>query len=143
MFILQEKLIDASQAKNTLSNSLNGALVTFEGTVRNDKHEDNEVASLLYIADHPQCIEEGERIVKEAIDMFPINGAFCIQRIGEVKVEQTAIWIGVCASHRDEAFKGCRYIIEETKKRLLIWKKEIYTNGTYRWVKGKDTPVIL
>ena len=53
-----------------------------------------------------------------------------------VETTETAVWIGVWAAHRDEAFKGCRYIIEEIKKRLLIWKKEFYTDGTSAWVHG-------
>jgi molybdopterin synthase catalytic subunit len=142
MFILQEKPIDITQAKNLLSNSINGALVTFEGIVRVDRRDDKEVGSLLYIANFAECVDEGEKIVKEAIDLHPINNAICIQRIGQVNVGEAAIWIGVWSSHRDAAFKGCRYIIEETKKRLLIWKKENFTNGTSAWIRGKDTPEI-
>ena len=88
------------------------------------------VSELLYIADTPACMAEGEKIIKEALNQFPITEAVCIQRIGQLKIAETAVWIGVWAPHRDEAFKGCRYVIEEVKKRLLIWKKEFYTDGS-------------
>ena len=144
MFILQENPITLSQTKNTLPNSTNGAFVSFEGIVRNDKNQNNEaclpdrqVSSLLYIADSLECIAEGEKILNEALKLFPLNNAICIQRIGQVSVGEAATWIGVWASHRDEAFKGCRYIIEEIKKRLLIWKKESFSDGTKTWVQPK------
>jgi molybdopterin synthase catalytic subunit len=143
MFILQEKSIDPVKAKNMCRNPVqNGALVTFEGTVRGDEHNGSTVSELLYIADTPACIAEGEKIIKEALSKFSISEAVCIQRIGQLKTTETAVWIGVWAAHRDEAFKGCRYIIEEIKKRLLIWKKEFLTDGTKTWIQGTQTPVI-
>lgn len=142
MFILQESPIDPLQARNICHNPANGALVVFEGVVRADKHQDRMVSELLYIADSPACIAEGEKIIKEALVRFQISEAVCIQRIGRLKTAETAVWIGVWASHRDEAFKGCRYIIEEIKKRLLIWKKEFFTDGSTAWVHGPGTPVV-
>jgi molybdopterin synthase catalytic subunit len=143
MFILQEQAIDVAKNKASFNNSLNGALVTFEGIVRNDKTVSREVSSLLYIANQEECILMGEQILREALGSFPINHAICIQRFGQVNVGESSTWIGVWASHRDESFKGCRYIIEEIKKRLLIWKKEYYTDGSNKWIHGPETPVIL
>jgi molybdopterin synthase catalytic subunit len=136
LFILQENPIDPVKARNMHSSPANGAIVTFEGTVRADEHKGTTVSELLYIADSPACLAEGEKIIKEALSQFSISDAVCIQRVGQLKTTETAVWIGVWASHRDEAFKGCRYIIEEIKKRLLIWKKEFYTDGTKAWIHG-------
>jgi molybdopterin synthase catalytic subunit len=135
MFILQEDPIDPVKAKNMCRNPANGAIVIFEGIVRADEHQGNTVSELLYIADSPACLAEGEKIIKEALSQFSITEAVCIQRIGQLKTTEIAVWIGVWAAHRDEAFKGCRYIIEEIKKRLLIWKKEFYSDGTKAWVR--------
>ena len=142
MFILQNQPIDTIGSKNSYHFPSNGAFVTFEGLVRNDKVQGKEVASLFYMADENSCISEGQLIINQAQSMFKLNSALCIQRIGQVEIGQSAIWIGTWSSHRDEAFKGCRYIIEETKKRLLIWKKEFYTDGTCAWIHGPQTPVI-
>ena len=141
MFTLQQNPIQADQKNPSLPNSSTGACVTFEGIVRSDKHEGKKVASLLYIADDDACRAEGEKIIEEAISQFPISAAVCIQRIGQVNAGETAVWIGVWSGHRDEAFKACRYIIEEIKHRLLIWKKEYFTDGTSQWVRGKETSV--
>ena len=143
MFTLQKNPIDPVKARNNSSRPHTGALVSFEGIVRSDKHKDNHVSALLYIADAPACIREGEKILKEVCSLFPMTDAVCIKRIGKINAGETAVWIGVWAGHRDEAFKGCRYIIEEIKKRLLIWKKESFNDGTSQWVYGPQTPVIL
>ena len=142
MFILQESSIDPIQAKNMCHNPANGALVVFEGIVRADAHQGRVVSELLYIADTPACISEGEKIIKEALAQFSITDAVCIQRTGQLKITEIAVWIGVWAAHRDEAFKGCRYVIEEIKKRLLIWKKEFYNDGTSAWIHGSPSSVI-
>jgi len=141
MFILQTSPIDPVKAKNMCHDPANGAVVIFEGMVRADKHQDRVVSELLYIADNPSCMAEGEKIIKETLSQFSITQAVCIQRIGQLRITETAIWIGVWAAHRDEAFKGCRYIIEEVKKRLLIWKKEFYTDGSNTWIHGAPKPV--
>lgn len=141
MFIIQENPIDFYQARNMSIRTANGALVSFEGVVRADEHNGAYVSELLYIADTPACMEEGEKIIKEALGKFAITEAVCLQRVGQLKTGETAVWIGVWASHRDEAFKGCRYVIEEIKKRLLIWKKEFYTDGSSAWIHGSPTPV--
>ncbi|MDO8675489.1 MAG: molybdenum cofactor biosynthesis protein MoaE [Candidatus Omnitrophota bacterium] len=136
MFILQESSIDIASFKNTGANDADGALVTFEGIVRADQHGSGKVSVLQYIADTPACTTEGKKIMAEALSLFPVTRAVCVQRVGKLNVGETAIWIGVWASHRDEAFKASRYIIEEVKKRLLIWKKEFFADGTSDWVRG-------
>jgi len=142
MFILQTSPIDPLKARNMHPNPANGAIVIFEGTVRADQVLGRVVSELLYIADTASVSAEGEKIIKEALSKFSITEAVCIQRTGQLKTTQTAVWIGVWASHRDEAFKGCRYIIEEIKKRLLIWKKEYYTDGSSAWIRGAPTPAV-
>ncbi|MBI4309480.1 MAG: molybdenum cofactor biosynthesis protein MoaE [Candidatus Omnitrophica bacterium] len=139
MFILQENPINPP----AYANPQNGALASFEGIVRGDAQGNARVNALLYIADTPACKTEGEEIIKEAYSLFSITHAVCIQRIGKVNAGETAVWIGVWAGHRDDAFKGCRYVIEEIKQRLLIWKKEFFIDGTSKWVYGPQTPVIL
>jgi len=143
MFILQENPIDPIKARESCQNPKNGAMASFEGIVRSDAHKNSRVSALLYIADVPVCVEEGEKIIKEALSLFSLNDAVCIQRMGKLNTGETAVWIGAWGPHRDEAFKGCRYIIEEIKKRLVIWKKEFYADGTSAWIYGAQTPVIL
>ena len=60
--------------------------------------------------------------------------AACEHRLGDLAVGEVAVWVGVSAPHRDEAFRAARYIIDEVKHRLPIWKKEHYVNGDSGWV---------
>lgn len=110
-----------------------GGYASFEGWVRNH-NEGQEVTRLEYEAFEELAVKEGERIVNEAIERFGVLTAACVHRIGSLAVGELAVWVGVAAGHRDEAFAACRYIIDEVKHRVPIWKKEHYTNGDSGWV---------
>jgi len=110
-----------------------GAYATFEGWVR--KCNDGEqVRGLTYEAFEPLAVREGERIVEEAVRDLGATHAACVHRVGDLAVGELAVWVGVSAPHRDEAFRACRYVIDEVKHRLPIWKKEHYLNGESGWV---------
>lgn len=110
-----------------------GAFCVFEGWVR-DTNEGREVSGLDYEAYNELALSEGERIVAEAVTRFGIADARCVHRVGRLAVGDTAVWIGAVSPHRDEAFRACRYIIDQVKLRLPIWKKEHYLVGDSAWV---------
>jgi adenylyltransferase/sulfurtransferase len=70
----------------------------------------------------------------EAVARFGVEHAACAHRIGDLAIGDLAVWVGVSARHRHEAFLACRYIIDEVKHRVPIWKKEHYQNGDSGWV---------
>ena len=125
--------IDAESARAELADPTCGGYTSFEGLVRNH-NEGMNVRHLEYEAFEPLAIKEGERIVAEAIERFGIEHAACIHRIGDLAIGEMAVWVGAAARHRDEAFRACRYIIDEVKHRVPIWKKEHYENGDSGWV---------
>ncbi len=110
-----------------------GAYASFEGWIRNH-NEGQEVHRLEYEAYAPLAITEGERVIAEALAKFPVLHAHCVHRSGLLEIGECAVWVGVSAAHRDAAFDACRYIIDEVKIRLPIWKKEHYVNGDSGWV---------
>ena len=110
-----------------------GGYVTFEGWVRN-RNEGQDVHALEYQAYEQLAVKEGNRIIAEAAEKFPITKAVCVHRVGALEIGDLAVWVAVSSGHRDEAFKACRYIIDEVKHRVPIWKKEHYTNGDSGWV---------
>ena len=73
-------------------------------------------------------------MLAEARALFPYLEARCVHRVGLLEIGECAVWVGVVARHRDEAFRACRYIIDELKLRLPIWKKEYYADGEAEWV---------
>jgi molybdopterin synthase catalytic subunit len=110
-----------------------GACATFEGRVRNH-NEGRAVEALDYEAYGPLAEREGERIIAEAREKFRIIGALCVHRTGSLSLGDLAVWVGVTAEHRAAAFDACRYIIDEIKARLPIWKKEHYAGGATEWI---------
>ncbi|TDJ43567.1 MAG: molybdenum cofactor biosynthesis protein MoaE [Gammaproteobacteria bacterium] len=110
-----------------------GAYVAFEGWVR-DHNEGQQVLRLEYEAYEELGLREGERIIAEAAERYGVTRARCLHRLGELEIGDLAVWVGVSSAHRDEAFKACRYIIDEVKHRVPIWKKEHYVDGDSGWV---------
>jgi molybdopterin synthase catalytic subunit len=78
--------------------------------------------------------KEGARIVEEAGQKFEIIAIACVHRVGSLKLGDLAVWVGVCAAHRGAAFDACRYVIDEAKARVPIWKKEHYAEGASEWI---------
>ncbi len=133
MFSLSEQPINGGTATARLRNPGAGACATFEGWVR-DHNEGRAVERLEYEAYAPVAVKEGEAILAEARAKFPIEDAVCIHRVGPLAIGDMAVWVGVSAAHRGAAFDACRYIIDEVKGRVPIWKKEHYAGGYSGWV---------
>ena len=125
--------IDPQALRSELFDPRAGAFAGFEGWVRNE-NEGHAVLRLEYEAYEPLAIKEGERVIAEALEQFPVLRARCVHRSGLLEIGECAVWVGVSSAHRDAAFLACRYIIDQVKVRLPIWKKEHYTNGDSGWV---------
>src|SRR3954453_14554571 len=132
-FSFTREKINESEWRKQLQDPTAGGYASFEGWVRNH-NEGLPVRHLEYEAFEPLAVKEGERIVAEAIKRFGIERAACVHRIGDLAIGEMAVWVGASARHRDEAFRACRYIIDEVKHRVPIWKKEHYENGDSGWV---------
>lgn len=132
-FSFSTTAVDVGALRDQLADPASGGYCSFEGWVRNN-NEGHSVNRLEYEAFVDLAVKEGERIVQEAIKRFGVNKAACVHRVGSLAIGDIAVWVGVSSGHRDEAFKACRYIIDEVKHRVPIWKKEHYTNGDSGWV---------
>ncbi len=133
MFSIATESLDVNLLRLSLDDSRAGAYVSFEGWVR-DHNEGRAVTRLEYEAHQSLAVSEAERILLEAKDRFGLIAFRCIHRVGTLAIGELAVWVGVTAAHRAEAFEGCRYIIDEIKARLPIWKKEHYADGSSQWV---------
>jgi molybdopterin synthase catalytic subunit len=133
LFAISDKAIAVDELREQLKNPGAGGLSVFEGWVRN-VNDGLDVERLEYEVYEPLAIVEGEQVIAEARQRFPFLEALCVHRSGLLEIGDCAVWVGVASPHRDEAFKACRYIIDEIKVRLPIWKKEHYRNGDSGWV---------
>ena len=134
MFKISTTPLNSLDLREGLSSNSAGAFNSFEGWVR-DHNEGKSVLALEYEAYEALCQKEAQNIFKETQEKFDIIAAKCIHRIGKLNIGDMAVWVGVIAQHRDDSFKACRYIIDEVKHRLPIWKKEYYVDGNSDWVK--------
>lgn len=132
-FTIQAEAIDTGAALRALCDPRCGGLATFEGWVR-DHQDGRAVERLEYEAYAPLALREGAAIVEESLARFDIRRAACVHRTGALAIGDVAVWVGVSAPHRAAAFEACRYIIDEVKHRVPIWKKEYFADGTAEWV---------
>jgi len=132
-FEFTQSPIDAGRLAAPLAHGGDGGFAAFEGRVR-DENDGREVVALEYEAYEALAVAEGERIVAEAVRRHGATAARCAHRLGRLAVGEVAVWVGVAAPHRAEAFAACREIIDEVKHRVPIWKKERYADGDSGWV---------
>lgn len=132
-FIITHEPIAIDDLRASLLDPSCGGYVQFEGWVRNH-NEGQAVLRLEYEVYEPLAVKEGERIIAEATQKFGIDNAAAIHRAGLMELTEAAVVVGVSSPHRDEAFQACRYIIDQAKVRLPIWKKEHYASGKSEWV---------
>ena len=132
-FVIADAPFDIAPLRAQLLQAQAGAYASFEGWVRN--HNDGRAAlGLRYEAYVALAEAEGAKIVEDALARFAITDAACVHRVGDLEVGDLAVWVGVSAAHRDAAVTACRWIIDEVKSRVPIWKHERYAAGDAAWL---------
>jgi molybdopterin synthase catalytic subunit len=139
-FRLGEAPIDVAAERPALDHAAAGAYASFEGWVR-DHNDGRSVRRLDYQAYPALALAEGETILAEAVARFRVREARCVHRVGRLAIGDLAVWVGVSADHRGDAFEACRWIIDEVKRRVPIWKNEHYADGESGWLHPDDRPV--
>jgi molybdopterin synthase catalytic subunit len=124
--------LDSQELIERVQSPDRGGVASFLGTVRNH-HGGREVLRLEYHAYEPMAEAECARIVAETESRWPVTVALR-HRLGALEVGETAVAVVAAAAHRDAAFAACRYVIEELKRRVPIWKREVFTDGQVEWV---------
>ncbi len=138
-FHILETAIPIASLRDELSQDAAGAFVSFEGWVRN-RNDGRAVEGLGYEAYVVLAEKEGGRVMQEALEKFEVLDARCMHRIGDLAIGDLAVWVGVSAAHRDAAFAACRYVIDEVKSRVPIWKHEHYREGEAGWLHPRRAP---
>jgi molybdopterin synthase catalytic subunit len=109
-----------------------GGIASFLGIVR-DHQSGRAVVGLDYSAYVPMAESVSQEIVSEAESRWDVAVSL-LHRIGKLNVGDTAVAVVAASAHRDDAFLACRYVIEQVKRRVPIWKKEYYADGSVMWV---------
>jgi len=127
---IQKEDVDIGALITAAKKQKAGAVVVFDGIVRDDDITEMELEAYEEVA-----VAEMEKIAAEATRMHGLLHVDIIHRIGRLQVGENILVIVVSPGHRDEAYDGSRYIIDEIKKSVPIWKKELIKDGG-RWVPG-------
>lgn len=132
-----DRVIDCDAVMREVARSGNGATVVFVGTVR-DENDGSPVTGLDYSAYAAMAEQELAAIAAEAAQRWKTPDIVVEHRLGELAVGDASVAIAVAHPHRGEAYEASRYIIEELKKRLPIWKREHYPDRESEWVSTAD-----
>jgi molybdopterin synthase catalytic subunit len=114
-----------------------GATVTLDGYVRKFT-KGRETLHLFYEAYGPMALKEMEKLIERAKSDFEISNVGIVHRLGKLEVGETSVAISVAAPHRKAAFAACEWLIQELKRTVPIWKKEIYADGE-EWIEGESS----
>ncbi|MDQ3136519.1 MAG: molybdenum cofactor biosynthesis protein MoaE [Gemmatimonadota bacterium] len=132
MGFLTDRPIDLAALLAAAAAPDRGGVASFLGQVRNH-HSGRAVLRLDYSAYGPMVEAECGRIAAEAESRW--NVAVVLRhRVGSLAIGDTAVAVVAASAHREEAFAACRYVIEEVKRRVPVWKREFYADGTVAWV---------
>lgn len=134
MIRITEGRIDSRAILDSVATPDAGAVVTFDGVVRNNARGKN-VTHLFYEAYPELAYRELEQIRNEAMQRWPILAVSIVHRLGRLDIGESSVFIAVSAAHRHDAFEACRYAIDTLKTTVPIWKKEYYEDGEV-WVEG-------
>ncbi|WP_306589825.1 molybdenum cofactor biosynthesis protein MoaE [Geothrix sp. 21YS21S-4] len=130
---VQKAPLDPNALRTVTADPRAGAFVLFEGRVR-DHHAGRAVAELAYEAYVPMAEKELARLRDEAIERHGLLRCAVHHRIGCVPIGEPAVLVAVASVHRAEAFEAAAWLMDEIKRRVPIWKRETYGDGSESWV---------
>lgn len=133
MIEIVSRSLDTGKYMRLLDDKSCGGLSIFEGRVRTH-NEGREVARLEYESYEPMALRQMAALRETAIKRWNLGKAVMAHRIGHIPIGEAAVWIGVASEHRSEAFEACRFLIDEVKLKVPIWKQETYASGKHAWV---------
>ena len=130
--------IDAHTIVTSLERPEDGALVIFDGMVRNNSRG-RRTLYLVYEAYEEMALAQIRVLALKVLADFPIRDVAIVHRLGRLEVGETSVLIAVASAHRAAAFDACRWLIDTLKKTVPIWKKEHFEDGAV-WADGEPFP---
>jgi molybdopterin converting factor subunit 1 len=134
-FQLVREPIRANEWAESLKAPEDGALVVFDGFVRNN-FRGKRTLYLEYEAYEAMAYAKMREIGAQIREKFPVHRVAIVHRLGRLEIGETSVWIGVSSPHRSAAFDACRYAIDTLKRSVPIWKKEYFVGGAV-WAEGE------
>jgi molybdopterin synthase catalytic subunit len=141
IYRITHEVIATSQLAQELKRPAAGAVVVFEGIVR-DHSQDRRTLYLEYEGYEPMAIRKMRDIGRDIRAKFPIEAIGMVHRLGRLEIGETSVAIVISSAHRGAAFEVCRYAIDRLKQLVPIWKKEYFEDGS-AWAEGEGQTRLL
>ena len=125
-----ESPISVTELADAVQDAAAGAVVTFEGVVRN--HDAERAVTGIGYSCHPTAGQIVEQIAQDVAQQGRVRALGVVHRVGDLSVGEAALAVAVSSDHRAEAFAVCQ-IVEEVKERLPVWKRQTFTDGSSQW----------
>nr|WP_281383415.1 molybdenum cofactor biosynthesis protein MoaE [Granulicella aggregans] len=135
---LQREKIDSEEVVAALKAGEDGALVVFDGIVRNNTRG-RKTMYLVYEAYEDMALEQMRGLANQTLGKFAVRDVAIVHRLGKLEVGESSVLIAVASAHRGAAFEACRWVIDTLKKTVPIWKKEHFVDGAV-WADGEPFP---
>ena len=126
-----ESPISVTELADAVQDAAAGAVVTFEGVVRN--HDAERAVTGIGYSCHPTAAQVVEQIAQDVAQQGRVRALGVVHRVGDLSVGEAALAVAVSSDHRAEAFAVCSQIVEEVKERLPVWKRQTFTDGSSQW----------
>ena len=125
-------VIDPAAHAAAVGRAAAGAVVTFSGVVRN--HDDGRAVDRIEYVAHPSAGDVLARVAAEVAARTDVDALAVSHRLGELAIGDCALAVAVSAAHRAEAFAVAALLVDEVKRQLPVWKRQVFTDGTDEWV---------
>lgn len=122
---------DAGQLALEVDDAAAGAVVTFAGVVRN--HDGGRAVTEIEYVGHPTAADVVAQVAADIAQRFPIDGIAVVHRLGRLGIGDVALAAAVSAAHRGEAFAALTELVDEVKRRLPVWKRQVFADGSHEW----------
>jgi molybdopterin synthase catalytic subunit len=136
--LIVREVIDTPRVVAGLKRAEDGAVLVFEGVVRNQTRG-RQTVYLDYEAYQEMALERMDSLASQALRQFQIRDVAVVHRLGRLEIGETSVVIAVASAHRAAAFDSCRWLIDSLKRTVPIWKKEHFEDGAV-WADGEPFP---
>ncbi|WP_256463896.1 molybdenum cofactor biosynthesis protein MoaE [Georgenia sp. TF02-10] len=128
---VRDEPITADECAEAVGDDAAGAVVTFGGVVRN--HDGGRAVSAIEYVAHPAAGQVVAQVAADLAVRFPVDAVAVVHRVGTLAVGDVALAVAVSAAHRAEAFAAAAELVEEVKRRLPVWKRQVFPDGGHEW----------
>jgi molybdopterin synthase catalytic subunit len=128
---VRDRAIEVAECAAAVDDPAAGAVVTFGGVVRN--HDGGRSVTEIEYVGHPTAGEVVAQVAADVVARFPVDAVAVVHRVGTLGVGDVALAAAVSAAHRAEAFAATAELVEEVKRRLPVWKRQVFPDGSHEW----------